>query len=70
VDYQGGSRADCDGEGTHVAGIVGGKTYGVAKSVTLRGLRVVDCEGHGQASSALAAIDWIYAHHDPSSPRW
>src|SRR5215207_9482212 len=40
-DAYGGTGADCYGHGTHVAGTVGGKTYGVAKWVNLRGVRVV-----------------------------
>ena len=36
---------DCAGHGTHVAGIIGGKTYGVAKQATLVAVRVLDCGG-------------------------
>src|SRR5947209_18504005 len=36
---------DCNGHGTHVAGTVGGTTYGVAKSVSLVAVRVLDCSG-------------------------
>jgi len=38
---------DCNGHGTHVAGTVGGSTYGVAKQVTLRPVRVLGCTGSG-----------------------
>lgn len=51
--------ADCNGHGTHVAGIIGGTTYGVAKSVSLRAYRVLNCEGSGSLSGALAALDSI-----------
>lgn len=50
---------DCNGHGTHVAGIIGGTTYGVAKDVQLRGVRVLDCNGSGTSSSVLAGIDWV-----------
>ena len=40
----GGSADDCNGHGTHVSGTVGGSTYGVAKGVTLVGVRVLDCD--------------------------
>jgi subtilisin family serine protease len=65
-DALGGNGSDCLGHGTHVAGIIGGKTYGVAKGVQLRGVRVVDCTGHGTTSQALAGVDYVYAHHDQS----
>jgi subtilisin family serine protease len=41
---------DCNGHGTHVAGVVGGLTYGVAKNVTIRAVRTLECYGNGTAS--------------------
>ena len=41
---------DCAGHGTHVAGTVGGATYGVAKNVQLVAVRVLDCSGSGTYS--------------------
>jgi subtilisin family serine protease len=58
-DAFGGSGADCNGHGTHVAGIIGAATYGVAKGVSLRGVRVLDCNGSGTTSAIVAAIDWV-----------
>jgi subtilisin family serine protease len=54
-----GSAADCHGHGTHVAGIIGGATYGVAKQVYLYAGRVTNCAGGGAASTAIAGMDWI-----------
>lgn len=53
---------DCLGHGTHVAGIIGGATYGVAKGVNEVALRVLDCEGWGSESNVIAALDWVVAH--------
>lgn len=50
---------DCNGHGTHVAGTVGSKTYGVAKSVLLIAVRVLDCEGSGATSGVIAGMDWV-----------
>lgn len=50
---------DCNGHGTHVAGTVGSKTYGVAKSVTLVAVRVLDCQGSGATSGVIAGMDWV-----------
>jgi len=58
-DYAGGSGADCNGHGTHVAGTIGSTTYGVAKGVLLRGVRVLDCSGSGSYSAIIAGIDWV-----------
>jgi aqualysin 1 len=53
---------DCDGHGTHVSGTIGGTTYGVAKSVTLHAVRVLDCSGSGTTSGVIAGVDWVTAH--------
>jgi serine protease len=53
---------DCNGHGTHVAGTVGGATHGVAKGVKLWAGRVVDCNGSGNASMLIAALDWCDAN--------
>jgi subtilisin family serine protease len=50
---------DCNGHGTHVAGTVGGATYGVAKDVALVGVRVLDCKGSGSYSAIIAGVDWV-----------
>ena len=55
--------ADCNGHGTHVAGTVGGKNYGVAKRTTLIPVRVLDCNGSGSYSTVIAGLDWIAANH-------
>jgi subtilisin family serine protease len=50
---------DCQGHGTHVAGTVGGGTYGVAKDVKLVSVRVLDCNGSGSYSQIIAGVDWV-----------
>ena len=50
---------DCNGHGTHVAGTVGGTTYGVAKGVTIHPVRVLGCGGSGTNSGVIAGIDWV-----------
>lgn len=62
-DAFGGDGQDCNGHGTHVAGTIGGATYGVAKDVQLRGLRVLGCSGTGSTSGIIAAVDWLRTHH-------
>ncbi|MBN2386094.1 MAG: S8 family peptidase [Anaerolineales bacterium] len=54
---------DCNGHGTHVAGTVGGESYGVAKDVTLYAVRVLNCSGSGTTSGVIAGVDWVTAHH-------
>lgn len=55
---------DCNGHGTHSAGLVGGKTYGAAKKVTLVPVRVLDCAGSGTYADVIAGIDWLTGDAD------
>ena len=50
---------DCNGHGTHVAGIIGGNTYGVAKGAKLWSVRVLNCSNQGAATQVIAGIDWV-----------
>lgn len=58
-DAFGDDSEDCNGHGTHVAGTVGGSVYGVAKEVTLVGVRVLDCAGSGTFSGVISGMDWV-----------
>jgi len=50
---------DCNGHGTHVAGTVGGSTWGVARGVSLIPVRVLDCQGSGSISGVIAGIEFV-----------
>ena len=54
--------SDCNGHGTHVAGTVGGSTYGVAKAVRLFAVRVLSCSGSGSTSGVIAGVNWVMAN--------
>ena len=64
----GGDASDCNGHGTHVAGTVGGKTFGVAKEVTLVSVRIFNCDGFAFGSAVLAGVDWVTADHQAGQP--
>ena len=60
---------DCNGHGTHVAGIVAGKNYGVAEGALIVPVRVLSCDGKGSVSTLLSGIDFaIAAQADSSQP--
>jgi subtilisin family serine protease len=51
--------SDCNGNGTHLAGTVGGASYGVAKGVTLVAVRNLSCAGSGSIAQVVAGVDWV-----------
>ena len=59
---------DGNGHGTHVAGTVGGSTYGVAKNVTLVAVRVLDSSGNGTNSGVIAGVDFVTSNHQAGQP--
>lgn len=73
----GGPNEDCDGHGTHVAGInristqliifkgtIGGVAYGVAKQASLIAVKVLDCSGSGTDASVIAGIEWVVREYE------
>ncbi|MEY3805786.1 MAG: hypothetical protein RIR69_598, partial [Actinomycetota bacterium] len=55
--------SDCDGHGTHVAGLATGSSVGVAKGANVIAVRVLNCEGLGTVENVVAALKWIRSHH-------
>jgi subtilisin family serine protease len=54
-------NTDGNGHGTHVAGTVGGVSFGVAKKTRLFAVKVLDSWGSGTWSSVIAGIDFVAA---------
>ena len=55
---------DKEGHGTHVAGTVIAKTYGVAKKANAIAVKVLPDSGGGAVSDAIAGIDWVVAQFE------
>lgn len=56
------TAADGNGHGTHVAGTVGGSTYGVAKNTNLVAVKVLGNSGSGSNSGVIAGINWVVSN--------
>ncbi|TXH77770.1 MAG: S8 family peptidase, partial [Lysobacteraceae bacterium] len=61
-DAIGGGTTDCNGHGSHVAGTVGGTTWGVAKGVTIHPVRVLGCTGSGTWTQVINGMNWVAAN--------
>ncbi|MGQ0467761.1 MAG: S8 family serine peptidase [Sporichthyaceae bacterium] len=62
VDDGNGSE-DCNGHGTHVAAVLAGTNFGVAKKANVVSVRVLDCDGSGTISGVVAGVDWVTKNH-------
>ena len=67
VDFTGGSNADCNGHGTHVAGTAAARdnasdVVGVAPGAPVVGVKVLGCSGSGSTSGVIAGVDWVTAN--------
>lgn len=60
--------SDCDGHGTHVAGLVAGATTGLASGARVWSVRVLDCAGDGEIDDVVRALRWVRAHHRSPKP--
>jgi subtilisin family serine protease len=61
VDWNNDS-SDCNGHGTHCAGTIGSKDYGVCKHCKLIAVKVLGCDGVGSYSSVISGINWAMNH--------
>jgi len=52
-------NGDCNGHGTHCAGSVGGKSYGVAPAATLNSVRVLNCQGSGTNQNVIDGYNYV-----------
>lgn len=59
---------DCNGHGTHVAGLAGGALYGPAKDATIVPVRVLDCDGNGSLLGVLMGLDWVATNTNVGQP--
>lgn len=57
-----GTATDCNGHGTHVAGIIGGSFAGITKDAKLHSVRVLNCNGQGSTINVIAGVNWVAAH--------
>ena len=63
-DFGDGTKiGDCNGHGTHVAGILGGTRWGVAKAVQIVPVKAFSCAGTTTNSIVIAGINWVIRDH-------
>lgn len=59
-----GTANDCNGHGTHVAGILGGNSFGISDGVDIVAVRVTDCDGNApSAGTVVDGVEWVMNNH-------
>ena len=67
MGYHNCPNADNNGHGTFVAGVIGYRTFGVAKKVNLIAVKGLNKEDSSTLSQILAALDWTIKQNQGSS---
>ena len=67
-DYYGDDGKDCNGHGTHVAGLAGANITGAATQANLYSIKVLDCKKRGNYAGLVAGINHVInrAQNNPS----
>ncbi|MES1908083.1 MAG: hypothetical protein MHM6MM_001087 [Cercozoa sp. M6MM] len=65
-----GCGTDCMGHGTHVAGTIADKVYGVAKKSNIIGVKMLSCNGFGATAGTLNSIAWVTEQHQKSGKKF
>jgi len=58
ANFAGGADQDANGHGTHCAGTIGGKRYGVAKGAKIIGVKVLGDSGSGSYNGIISGVEW------------
>ncbi|RKP09667.1 peptidase S8/S53 domain-containing protein, partial [Thamnocephalis sphaerospora] len=61
---EGDEDVDGNGHGTHVAGTVAGKRYGVAKKAKIVAVKVLRSNGSGSMSDVVRGVQWVAEAHE------
>lgn len=61
-DLTGEGPGDGNGHGTHVAGIVGSRSFGVAKKVTMVEVKALNAKGQGNLTTVISAMEFSVNH--------
>ena len=58
-DHFGDDGKDCNGHGTHVAGLAGGNITGVAVEASLYSIKILNCRNSGSYSGLLSGLNFV-----------
>jgi cerevisin len=61
---EGSEDRDENGHGTHCAGVIGSKSYGLAKKANITAVKVLDKNGAGLISRIISGIDFVIEEHE------
>lgn len=65
-DFTSQGTGDQNGHGTHVAGLIGSKTYGVAKQAKIIEVKSLSADGSGSLSTIISALEYAANHRTKS----